>query len=873
MREPAPDGLARLIPEPVRSDAFIPARQDLRGEATGRVQYTLHLTLLIAQCWWLTWRTRARASRPSPGELMLQFLTALQQAARLLRHQPGLALTAVLTLALGVGANTAVFSVVEAVMLRPLPYPNADRLVLLQHRDERTGLTKPNIAIGDFIDVGKRATTLAQVVAYGQGQSVVYGPDEPINVQSLSASAGLADALGIRASAGRLLTADDSRLEAAPVAVLGHSLWTNHFGADPNVIGRRIQIGQVAREIVGIAEPGFQFPPTTGRETDVIVPLRVPADAPAGRRNGWPTVFAALAPGATADQAATELRALSESFEREFPADNAGIRYTALPIRDALLGDTKRPLLLMLGAVGFVLLIACANVGNLLLARAVGRRQEMAVRMALGAGRGRLMMQLVAEGLVLAAGAAAVGTVVAVWGVPALVALVPATVSAPGLADVGLNVPVLGFTAGISLLAALAFSLVTAVSSQSPASDALVGQGRVAGSRGVRRLASGLVVAEVAFAVVLLTGAGLVTRTLGNLLERDPGFRADHILTVSVGLPPLPAYQSVEGRQAFYAAAWDALRGVPAVEEAGVAAVTPLTGNNWTVPFQRADQPGSGPRPPDVGWQQASGGYFKALRIPLIEGRYFDERDRPDTAPVVIISAGIAREYFPDGSAIGRRLRLGDADAEIVGVVGDIRRASLTDAPRQDMYFPAEQGPSMGSTWFIRTTGDPMASVTAIRGALRGLEPRLIVGTPSTLEETLRTSIAPTTLAVWLLGLFAAVSLLLAAVGVYGVMAYGVRQRTKELGTRLALGATPASLVRLVLRQGMTLAAAGIGVGLGVAWIAGRSMSSLLFEVSPFDPATVSATVIVIGTTAALACFIPAARAARIDPARTLTQP
>lgn len=802
---------------------------------------------------------------------MGHIVSSFTHATRLLVRQPGLALAVVLTLTLGIGANTAVFSVVEAVLLRPLPYPTADRLVMLEHRDERTGLTKPNIAIGDFLDIRSRTTTLAQVVAYSPDRSVLYGEGEPLPVEVLSTTGGFSEAVGLRPILGRLLTAEDSRMTSPRVAVLSHALWVNVFKSDPNVLGRQIQVGTLQREVVGVAEPGFRFPPTSDRSSDIMAAWRMTDAPPASRRNGWPLVVGLLAPDAQVEQASAELQDLSKAFEVDFPSENTGTRYRAVPLRQALLGDTRTPLLLMLGAVGVVLLSACANVGNLLLARAMGRRQEMAVRAAMGAGRGRLLLQFFAEGLVLTIVAATCGLIVAFWGVPALVALIPSSVAVPGLEEVGLNTRVLLFTAGMSLLAAFAFSLVSVVSLRGTERDALTSHTRVVGQRGARRVADGLVVAEVAFAVLLMIGAGLVTRTMMNLLERDPGFDPEGVLTMSVGLPSTPGYQSVEAREAFYASLWPALRAVPGVIEAGSAAVTPLTGNNWTIPLRRIDRPDvAGQKPPDVGWQVASEGYFKALGIPLIDGRLFDSRDRPGSAPVVIVSSALAREYFPEGPAVGRRVRVGDNEAEIVGVVGDIRRASLTDEPRADMYLSAEQAPSMGTGLFIKVAGDPSAATAAVRDAVRQLEPRVAFANVSTLEATLQQSIASTRLAVWLLGLFAGVALLLSAVGVYGVMAYGVRQRTRELGTRVALGASRQDLVWMVLRQGIQTAAVGVALGLGAAWLAGRWLESLLFGVQPFDPATVGVSVVVIGVAALLACYVPAWRASRVDAARTL---
>jgi putative ABC transport system permease protein len=884
-----PDGrdvVARLIPEPSRSDAFLPARQDLRvrlcqpvaGEARfarvwRRVRYGVAVIRIVAQCWALAMIPVPRVNRRSFGESAMGFVTALRHAVRSLRHQPAFTIVAALTLGLGVGANVAVFAVVEATLLRPMGFTTDDRLIVLRHFDQRTGLTKPNIAMGDFIDIRAQAPAFAHLAAYVNGEATVFGPDEPVRTDVLMAGVGLTDALGVRALHGRLLGEGDARQGAAPVAVMGHAMWASVFGADPAVVGRRIRVGGGEREIVGITPQGFRFPPTTTRDTGLIVPLPVPPAAPANRRAGWPLVAGLLAPGVGVEDAAAQVTSLAEQFERQFPADNQGTRYHVLPLRDALMGDTKRPLLLLLGAVGVVLLIACANVGNLLMTRALGRRSETAVRVALGASRGRLLTQQFAESLVLVGAGAAVGLLAARWGMPLLVALVPESVSTPGLAEVGLNPRVLWFAAAVSLLSIGIFSVISALTTRAHRSGSgLLTPGRVTSTAGARRAASALVMVEIALAVTLVVGAGLILRSFGNLAAVDPGFNTRGVLTLNVALPPGTAYATPEARSQFYQQARSALRALPGLTHAGEATVTPLTGNNWTIPFQRVDVPvPQGQRPPDVGWQVASGGYFEALGIPLLDGRFFSERDAPGAPAVVIISQSVALEHFGANRAVGRRVQVGDEQAEIVGVVGDIRRASLTDTPRADMYLPFERSPGSGTTMFLKTSGDPLALASTVRDTLRRLDRQLTVTSVSTLERTAAASMAPTTFAMWLMGLFAALALSLAAIGVYGVMAYAVRQRTRELGTRVALGATRRDLVWLIVRQGLVTTAIGLGAGLGGAWLAGRALGTLLHGVPAFDVPTVTGAVAIITMTSLLACYIPARRASRVDAARTLT--
>jgi putative ABC transport system permease protein len=477
-------------------------------------------------------------------------------------------------------------------------------------------------------------------------------------------------------------------------------------------------------------------------------------------------------------QADADLAAISADFEREFPQQNRGSRYEAVALRDALVGDTRRPLLLLLGAVGFVLLIACANVGNLLLARALGRQGELEIRLALGASRGRLVMQVLTEACVLALAGGAAGVVLASQAGPLLAASIPNASSVPGLDRIGINPAVLLFALGAALASALMFSAIACVGLARPNRGALAGERRRTMTPAAKLAASSLVAAEIALAVVLLAGAGLTLRSFANMLAVDPGFTSEGVLTVQLSLPA-GRYQEDGARRAFYDRAFDGIAAVRDVDTIGAAMVTPLTGNNWSVPFQRVEHPvPAGQRPPDVGWQLASEGYFRALRIPLRAGRLFDARDATG-APVVIISEAVAVRFFAGEQPVGRRISLGDMTAEIVGVVGDIRRASLTDDPRADLYFPFERVMSPSTTLFIRVSGDPIAALPAIRAAVRQIEPHAVLYETRTLSHIAEESAAAIRLATRLLGAFAIIAVLLAALGVYGTMTYRVRLRSR----------------------------------------------------------------------------------------------
>jgi predicted permease len=543
------------------------------------------------------------------------------------------------------------------------------------------------------------------------------------------------------------------------------------------------------------------------------------------------------------------------------------------PLRDQMVGGTGQALGLLLAAVSFVLLIACVNVANLQLARSLGRRREIAVRLAIGAGRARVAAQFLAESLAIAIMAGVAGVALASWGARALVTLVPESARAPGLADVHLNAAVLGFALLVTLLAPLTFGFIAAATVRlEDAGGVLVTAGRASPGRGMKRAAFGLVAGEIALALVLLFGAGLVLRSFTGLLAVDPGFDADGVLVADVQLPA-DRYAGVDARAAFHRAFRESLLATPGIEHVGIAVVTPLTGNNWTSPFERLDRPVlAGERPPDVGWQSASGGYFAAMGIPLVAGRVFDERDGPGTPSTVIVSRAIEEQFFQSESALGQRVNTGaPGGSEIVGVVGDIRRAGLTDQPRQDLYFPAERNAPGQVTFFVRTTlADPSTLAPTFRSLLLAQEPNAMLLSSTTMKDVARGSVGTANLLLWLLGVFSACALALAAVGIYGVMSYVVRQRTSEIGMRMAVGATRRDILGLVLRDGSIVAAVGVALGLLIGIASARALQSVLFGVTVTDPATLTGAAIVLAATTVLASLIPARRAASVDAARTL---
>ena len=791
----------------------------------------------------------------------------LRQAMRLFRREPGLAATAVLTLALGIGANTAIFSVIQAVLLSPLPFDDAGRLVILRHRDVRSGLTKPDVAIGDFVDLRARQRSLESLAGFGGFQSTLFGEGEPLRIEGAVATADALQALRVRPAQGRVLQASDADKGAAPVVMVSEELWRTQFGSRPEALTRSIQLGAERRTVIGVLPAGFRFPGMT--KTDILVSRPLPAAAPAQRKAGWIYAMGRLRPGRTVADSEAELAALSAQFEREFPQQNQGSRYEAQLLGDALVGDARQPLLLLLGAVAFVLLIACANVGNLLLARALGRQQELQIRLALGASRRRLVTQLVTEGLALALAGGAAGVAIAWLTAPLLAAAVPNGQAIPGLEQIGINPRVVLFALGAAVISALLFGAIGCIALFRVNRNGMAGERRRTLTPEAKRAASALVAAEIALAVVLLTGAGLTVRSFTRLLAVDPGFTASGVLTVQFALPD-GRYEKDEARREFYTQAFERIEALQDVETIGAAMVTPLTGNNWTVPLQRVDRPvPGGERPPDVGWQLASQGYFRALGIPLRRGRLFDARDIKGPA-AVIVSEAVATRFFAGEDPVGHRVSLGDTTAEIVGVVGNIRRASLTDEPRADLYFPFERVMSPSTTLFIRVTEDPIESLAAVRTVVRSLEPDAVLYETRTLSEIAGESAAAVRLATQLLTCFATMALLLAAVGVYATMAYRVRLRTRELGTRLALGARPDDITRLVLRQAFAIMAIGFAAGIAGALAFASMLSSVLFQVAPWDPATLTSAVALLGAATMIASYLPARRAARVDPVSVL---
>jgi len=788
----------------------------------------------------------------------------LRYAARALLRSPGFTLVAVLTLALGIGANTAIFSAVSAVLLRPLPYPGADRLVAIwgSRGSDRQLLT----GYADVMDFRAQSRSFEDIGII-RGQSVnLTGGESPERVSGEFVTADVFAVIGVRAALGRTLSAD----EATPgrgreVVVLSDALWRTRFGADARLLGRTLLLNGRPHVVIGIMPPGYTSP---FGPVDLWLPITSipsPATFDRGAQNVW--AIGRLRPGVTPERAQRDLSVIAERQARDYPASNAGFGVTVLSLREQVAGPVETALLTLLAAAGLVLLIACANVANLQLARATARQQELSVRASLGASRGRLVRQLLTESLLLSAAGGVCGVLLAAWAVGALVRLVPRGL--PAFGPVGLDLPVLAFSAGTVVLAALLFGLVPALhASRADLGGALRLREPSGGpTRGRLDLRSGLVVAELALCMVLLASAGLLLRSVDAMRRVDPGFEPSHVLTFQFRLP-LAKYTAPAQRVTFFAQAVERVRAVAGVEDAALVSSTPFSGN-WAATSYLVDGQAAPPgRAPVAGWSAVSDGYFGAMRIPLLSGRDIDARDRLGTLPVAVVTRELARRAWPGASALGRRIQeVGDSVwRTVIGVVGDTRQRTLGEDPMPRMYVPVLQDPIPFSNVVARTAGDPLAAAPALRAAIWSVDPDQPVWSVTSMERLLSRSMGQAQFTTLLTVGFAALALLLAAIGVYGVMAYAVAQRTREVGIRLAIGAEPSQVVALVFGRGLKTTATATLLGLAGALVATRLLRSQLFGVAPGDPLTFVVVPAVLAGVALLACYLPARRAAKVDP-------
>ena len=797
---------------------------------------------------------------------MRTLLSDLRHGVRLLLGAPGFTAVAVAALAIGIGANSAIFSVVNTLLLERLPYGEPERLVVVwEHnipRDRKNNVVSP----GNFIHWREMNQVFEDIAAVGLTFNLTLtGHGDPVEIPFQYVTASFFPIVGVQPAMGRIFTPEEDR-PRSQVVVISDRLWRSRLNSDPAVLTRGLTLEGEVHSVVGVMPPGFSF---LDKTVDLWAPVGFPAEArtPRGR---WLMTVAKLEPGVTAEQAQRDMTRVAGELTTLFPNFNTGWTARVVPLRDQLTGDIRPALLLMLGAVAFVLLIACANVANLLLARATSRQRELAVRAALGAGRGRIVRQLLAESLVLAVAGGATGLALAWWSLQLLRAFVADRLPVPRLEQVGIDGPVLGFTVAASLLAGLIFGLVPAFSAAGARlTDALKEGGRTGSAGRGKRTRSVFVVVEIALALVLLVGAGLLVRSFVRLMDVDAGFDTERTVTMRVSLPQSRYRQPVQRIQ-FFDRLFERIDRIPGVQSSGAVTFLPLTGLGSATRYEVVGQPvpPAGQEPvTDV--RIIANQYFKAMGIPLVRGRLFDPGQPADAQNRIIVNEALARHHWPNEDPIGKRIKVSWTDNrqdEIIGVVGDVRHAGLDTEARSMTYWPHARDASSSMTLTVRTAGEPPAAVSAIRGILRDQDPELALADVKTMDEVVSRSVAQRRLLMMLLGIFAAAAMLLAAVGIYGVIAYSVTQRTREIGIRLALGAQRSDVLRMIVGQAARLALAGIVIGAaGAAWLT-RLMADLLFEVRPLDPLTFAGVAAVLGSVALLASYLPGRRATRVDP-------
>jgi len=785
----------------------------------------------------------------------------LRYGARMLLKQPGFTLVAVFTLALGIGANSAIFSVVNAVLLRPLPFKEPERLVKIW--ENKPDMVQGTTSIPNLEDWREQNDVFTGVAAYQFGSFSLPGREYPERIFGSTVSANFFELVGVAPQAGRVFREGEDRAGAHRVAVISARLWQRNFGADPEIVGKEVMLDGENHTVIGVMPAHFRFP---SRLVEVWVPLVPTPDEIADRADHKFLALGRLKPGVTFDQAQEQMRAIARRIETQYPDVQARRSVLLIPLHEETVRFVRPALRALMGAVGFVLLIACVNVANLLLARAAGRRREIAIRMALGAGRFRLLRQLLTESLILSALGGALGLLLAKWGVTALLSVFAD--SLPRAGEIGLDGRVAGFTLLISLLTGIVFGLPPALQSAGAELQTALKESGAAGAGPQRYwLRGALVVLEVAASLVLLAGAGLLIRSFVRLQQADVGLRPEHVLTMGVALPPAK-YATPQATVTFYEQLLERVAALPGVESAGVISVLPLQQTGFNDGFNIE---GRDPYPPGhapIAERRAvSPDYFRALGVPLIAGRFFNAQDQANSTRVAIVNRTLAREYLADQNPIGKRIRwLNDDWMTIVGVVGDVKQSGLTQPSRPEIHHPFTQYPRGGMSLVVRGASDPMSLIASARGAAQALDPSLPVFNVKTMETVIADSVSGNRMNALLLGLFAALALALAMLGVYGVMSYTVEQNTREIGVRMALGAEPRDVMRLVIGQGLSLTATGLVVGMIAAFALTRLMEALLFGVSATDPLTLIAAPVLLAIVALLACYVPARRATKVDP-------
>lgn len=806
-------------------------------------------------------KEEVRAGRS--GFAIETFFQDLRYGMRSLLRKPGFTLTAVIALALGIGANSAIFSVINGVLLRSLAYRDADSIVMVWEKNFQRGRSQNSVSPANFLDWKKQSVSFEQFAASWDTRVNLTSSGEPEEIQVQRVSADFFSVLGVPPRLGRSFAREEDVLGGTLVVVLSDELWQSRFGGNPAIVGQSITASGRTFTVVGVMPPGFHFLNT---QVKAWIPLALDPANDWRKQGRYLRSVARLKSGVTIQQAQAELDGIAKRLEQDYPDYNKGWGANLVPMHEQIVGDIRPVLLVLLAAVAFVLLIACANVANLLLSRAASRQKELALRAALGAGRTRLIRQMLTESVLLAVMGGALGVILAYWGIRLLLALAPDNV--PRLNEITIDPRVLGFTLAISLLTGLIFGLVPALQSSRPdLSDALKegARGSSGGSRVVRNL---FVVSEMALALVLLVGAGLMLRSFFQLHQVKTGFDTDHVLTMRVQLP-MAKYREPQQRAEFFKRAQERLAALPGVKAVGAISYLPLTGLASSTVFNLATQPDLPPsESPATEVRAITPGYFAAMGIPLLKGRSFDERDGADSR-VLVINETLAHKYFPGQNPIGQRLIVNwepKVADEIVGVVGDVKETALAEEANPAIYWPHPREAYQFMNFVLRAAIDPAPLSAAVTKEIHALDPDQPVADIRTLDQVVAKSISRPRFNALLLAIFAGVALVLASVGIYGVMNYSATQRTQEIGIRMALGAKPADILRLVVGHGMKLTLAGIVIGVIASLALTRVMANLLFGITATDLPTFVAVSAVLTTVALVANYIPARRATRLNP-------
>ena len=798
----------------------------------------------------------------------------IRYAVRMLLKNPGFTFVALIAVALGIGANSAMFSVINAVLLRPLPYHEPDRLVTIWEESPQRDLYEIPVSLADFNDWVAQNHVFEHISAYTFTNLNLSGAGEPARLLTIRSSANLFSLVGAAPLLGRPFLPEDDREGANRVVILSQALWQSRFGSDSGIVGQSLTLNNQSYTVVGVMPADFQFPVGFGYLGKVLndpIDLYVPIAATSKETGRGSYAFFSmgrLKPGVTIEQARAEMTTIESQIEQQYPGSNTGIGISLIPTHEQTVKEIRPALLVLLGAVAFLLLIACTNIANILLARAASRQKEIAIRTALGASRLRVLRLLLTESVILSLVGGSLGLLLALWGTDALMALAPDNI--PRMNEVGVDTRVFGFTLAISLLTGIVFGLIPALHASKPDLNETLkegSRGSTGGGAG-KRIRSGLVAVEVALSLVLLIGAGLMIKSFLRLQQTSLGFNPDNVLAVSVSLSRTK-YPEGHQQVAFFQAALERLQLLNGVQSAATTSGLPLTlsvsGSDFRIEGRPEPEPG---KEMIINTRSVSPGYFRTLGISMIKGRDFSDTDKSDAPKAAIINNDLARIYFSGEDPIGKRITFDEGESwlSIVGMIEDVKQLGLDSTAKPEVYFPYLQAPERSVSIVVRTTSSPLSMVAVMRSQIQEIDKDLPIAEVKTMRQLLSESISGRRFNMLLLTVFATLALVLAAVGIYGVMSYSVSQRTHEIGIRMALGARTSEVLRLVVGQGMVLTAAGLGAGVIASLFLTRLMESMLFGVTATDPITFLAVSVLLAGVALAACFVPARRAAKVDP-------